>query len=491
MLQLTNKKIPWQLILVVFFGFGLLSGIIYKASHTSFTHDESYTYTHYVHQCFMDIISYKTPYLNNHILNSLSIKYSEAFFGSSELALRLGSVLAFVIYSTYIILLFYKYCPKFILPFYLLMTLNPYLLDFFALARGYGLSIAFMTMSIYYICIHFTSQKNKHLILFNVGAFLSVMSNFSMLNYYASALIVYNIISFLVLKHNASNSEKRCNFYKLNKINTISVILSGMILYEPLRRISKMSLLDFGGKKGFLEDTVSSVIYDVFYEAGIDSYMMSLKVFTILVFVSSFIIIIKHIKQKDVAFFKTHGAFVFVNLVLWCIVCVTNIQHFVLNNDFNMHRFALFLYPLFILNFVFLISYFYHCSFKKITLSISFICALLLLVNLYENHSLTYYKDWKWDKDTKLMMQSLVVEHEKNPEKQIRLGINWLLEPSTNFYRYTWQLNWLNPTNRKGVSKYDDYWCIFKNDKEYGAIASKRIIYLNEQSESVLLKNSD
>lgn len=491
MLQQPNKKISWQLILVVCFALSLLLGIIYKASHTSFTHDESYTYTHYVHQCFMDIISYKTPYLNNHILNSLCVKYSEAFFGSSELALRLGSVLAFILYSTYIILLFYKYCPKFILPFYLLMTLNPYLLDFFTLARGYGLSIAFMTMSIYYVSAYLTSQKNKHLILFNVGAFLSVMSNFSMLNYYASALIVYNIISFIALKYSASNSETSYHFYKLNKINIISVVISGMVLYEPLRRISKMSLLDFGGKKGFLEDTVSSVIYDVFYEAEIDSYMMILKAFALVVSVSAFIIIIKHIKQKDIKFLKNHGAFVFVNLVLWCIVCVTNIQHFVLNNDFNTHRFALFLFPLFILNFIFLISYFYHCSYKKVTLSISFMCAILLSVNLYENHSLTSYKDWKWDKDTKLIMQQLVAEHQKNPHKQIRLGINWLLEPSTNFYRYTWQLNWLNPTNRKGVSKYDDYWCIFKNDKEYAAIANKPILYLNEQSEAVLLKNSD
>lgn len=486
-----NKKNSVQLILVILFGLGLLSTIIYKASHTSFTHDESYTYTHYVHQSFMDIISYKTPYLNNHILNTLSIKYSEELFGSSELVLRLGSILAFIVYSIFLVLLFYKYCPKLVLPFYLLATLNPYLLEFFALARGYGLSIAFMTMSIYYMSAHFTSQKNKHLILFNVGAFLSVMSNFSMLNYYASALIVYNIIVFIILKINNLNSEKRYNFYQLNNTHIISIILSGMVLYEPLRRISKMSLLDFGGKNGFWTDTVSSVIYDLFYESNIDSYMTVLKVCVLVITIIPLIIIIKHLKQKDALFFKNHSILVFVNLIVWCIICITNIQHLVLGNDFNMHRFAIFLYPLFMLNFIFLIVYFYSQAFIKTTISISFMCALLLCFNLYNNYNLISFKDWKWDKDTKIMMQKLILEHEKTPQKQIRLGINWLLEPTTNFYRYTWNIKWLNPTNRNGVSKYDDYWCIFKNDKEYETIAKNAILYTNQQSQSVLLKNTN
>ena len=57
----SNKKNPLQLSLVLLSGLGIVWYIIYKASTTSYTHDESYTYTHYVHQGFMDIVSYKTP----------------------------------------------------------------------------------------------------------------------------------------------------------------------------------------------------------------------------------------------------------------------------------------------------------------------------------------------------------------------------------------------------------------------------------------------
>ena len=274
----SNKKIPLQLSLVLLSGLGIVWYIIYKASHTSFTHDESYTYTHYVHQGFMDIVSYKTPYTNNHILNTVLMKYCELLFGSSELSLRLPNILAFILYSIFIILLLYKYIPKLMFPFYLLMVLNPHLLDFFALARGYGLSFAFLLMSLYYLSLYFTSKQNKHLILFNVGAFLAVMSNFSLLNYYVAALIVYNIVSYVVLKIDSTSNNY--HFYKQNKINIVSVILSGMVLYEPLRRISKMSLLDFGGKNGFLEDTVGTAIYSFFYEMYVTPFWETIfKVF--------------------------------------------------------------------------------------------------------------------------------------------------------------------------------------------------------------------
>lgn len=431
----SNKKIPLQLSLVLLSGLGIVWYIIYKASTTSYTHDESYTYTHYVHQGFMDIVSYKTPYTNNHILNTVVMKYCELLFGSSELSLRLPNILAFILYSIFIILLLYKYIPKLMFPFYLLMVLNPHLLDFFALARGYGLSFAFLLMSLYYLSLYFTSKQNKHLILFNVGAFLSVMSNFSLLNYYVAALIVYNIVSYVVLKIDSTSNNY--HFYKQNKINIVSVILSGMVLYEPLRRISKMSLLDFGGKNGFMEDTVGTAIYSFFYEMYLTPFLETIfKVFIVSVVALTLIIILKAIVQRNITLFKVHISLVLINLILLAIVTITIAQHLILGNDYYIHRFALFFYPIFILNFIFLLNYFFQLS-KTTSVSISYLCASLALFNIYINHNTAFYKDWKIDSDVKSMMQNLVLEHQKYPNKNMRLGINWLFEPGVNFYRYT------------------------------------------------------
>ena len=483
----SNKKIPLQLSLVLLSGLGIVWYIIYKASHTSFTHDESYTYTHYVHQGFMDIVSYKTPYTNNHILNTVLMKYCELLFGSSELSLRLPNILAFILYSIFIILLLYKYIPKLMFPFYLLMVLNPHLLDFFSLARGYGLSFAFLLMSLYYLSLYFTSKQNKHLILFNVGAFLAVMSNFSLLNYYVAALIVYNIVSYVVLKIDSTSNNY--HFYKQNKINIVSVILSGMVLYEPLRRISKMSLLDFGGKNGFMEDTVGTAIYSFFYEMYVTPFLETMfKIFIVSVVALTLIIILKAIVQRNITLFKAHISLLLINLILIAIVAITIAQHLILGNDYYIHRFALFFYPIFILNFIFLLNYFFQLS-KTTSVSISYLCASLALFNIYINHNTAFYKDWKIDSDVKSMMQNLVLEHEKYPNKNIRLEINWLFEPGVNFYRYTWDLKWLNPAHRRGISKYDDYFYILNTDKEYMDLSNKPVVYKNEQTGAVLLKN--
>ncbi len=484
------KKFPLQLSLVILSAVCLLWYVLYKASHTSFTHDESYTYTHYVHQAFMDIISYKTPYTNNHILNTVFMKYCEAFFGSSELILRLPNIMAFIIYSFFTVLLFYKFCPKLVLPFYLILALNPHLLDFFTLARGYGLSFAFLMMSLYYLSSYFISKQNKHLILFNASAFLAVMSNFSLLNYYVAALIVYNIVLFILSKLDALNNPY--HFYKQNKINLIALVISGMVLYEPLRRISKMNLLDFGGKNGFLEDTVSTAVYSLFYEMNVtDFYLTIFKILILLTVAITFILIFLKIIKKDLAFFQSQITLVTIHLILMAMVVITIMQHVFLGNDFYIHRFALFFYPLFMSNLAFLIIYFYNRGLKKTGTLIGVLLAGLLIFNLYTNYNLNYYKDWKYDKDTKLVMQQLVLEHQTSPDKQMRLGINWLLEPGTNFYRYIWDLRWMNPTHRRGVHKNDHYLYMFKSDKEYEGFKNKPVLYANESSGMVLLKNKD
>ena len=484
----SDKKLTFQLYLTIVVCICILYYVVFKASHTSFTHDESYTYTHYVHQSFMDIISYKTPYTNNHILNTLLTKYSEVVFGNSEISLRLPNILGFIIYSIFSILLLRKFVPQLVLPGYLLITLNPHLLDFFALSRGYGLSFAFLVMSVYYLCSYFIYKKNKHLILFNIGAFLAVMSNFSLLNYYVASLITYNIVSYIISKTNSSNNT--FDFFVINKINIVSIIITGAVLYEPLRRISKMNLLDFGGKNSFMKDTVGTAIYSFFYDMYMSPfYETLLKAIILGVVALSIVFIIQNILKKHQSFFITHIPLILINLILIAIVIITIMQHVLLGNDYYVHRFALFFYPLFVLNVIFLLNYFL-LSYKVVITSICYLCSVLVVFNIYINHNWVYYKDWKVDHGLKEMMRKMVLEHEKNPNKQIRLGINWLFEPSVNFYRYTWDLKWLNPAHRRGVSKYDDYFYILNNDKEFKLLSNKNVIYKDSLSGAVLIKNN-
>ncbi len=412
------------------------------------------------------------------------MKYSEELFGSSELTLRLPNILALILYLVYAVGLFYKNTKELALPFFLIIVLNPYLLDFFGLARGYGLSFAFMLMSLYHLIAYFKSRLNKDLILFNAAALLASLSNFTLLNYYFAALITFNILIFL----EAGFKAEKFNFYRANKINLVSVLFSIIVLWEPLRRITKKNMLDFGGKNGFIEDTIGSLVNGLSYENPFPSYttlVLNLTfAFTILLILA---LIIPNILRRKAVFFENNKALITVNFILVLIAGASFLQHLILNNDFYVGRFALFLYPLFVLNLAFLLHFLFLKGKKLATVSISLLIVLGICVNFFININLSHCKDWGYDMETKTVMGQLRTEQSYEPSiKKITLGINWLFEPSTNFYRYIWDLNWLQQTDREGIEKKYDYYYIFSSDSNAHKLKDKKVIFRSERNGIIL-----
>jgi hypothetical protein len=370
-------------------------------------------------------------------------------------------------------------------PFYVLLTVHPYLLEFFALARGYGLSIGFLMMSIYFANRYLNNLGARNLVGFNTGAFLAVMSNFSLLNYYGAALIGLNV--YLYFLNRDARLDYKQSFWKMNKINLVSLLISGMVLYEPLRRLSKIGLLDFGGKSGFIADTIGSSIDDFFYEMTPPIFVtVMIKSCIILILAVLFIFLIIRLLKSDWLFLKHHAFAMFINLTAFTIVLFSYLQHVFLGNDFYVHRFALFLYPIVMLNIFAFIRFFR--SYPKLQIIVTYIVVLGMTLNFYSNYNLKYFKDWKYDKDTKEAMMRLVADNSHRSDYSVQLGINWLFEPTTNFYRYTWNLKWLLPTHRKGITGFEDYWYLFNNDPEFRSLEPNPTLFKNNETAVVLLK---
>lgn len=470
-------------------GIGVLWYVVLKAYSASFTHDESFTYLGYVHEPFMDIISYKRAYTNNHILNTVLIKYSEHFFGSSELALRLPNILACLLYLIYAFKLLKRVSLVLLIPGFIMLILNVGMVDFFSLARGYGLSFAFMLMSLYHLIRYFENSSKKDLMLFNAGAFLAVLSNFSLLNFYVSALVVYNVISMINAK---LNSDAPYRFFKINRIHFISLLVFIAVLYEPFRRISRKGMLDFGGKNGLLEDTFGSLIRDVLYETMIplERFYIILALVVIMLVVIG-IVIAKNIYTRNSLFLNKHRPLLMVYLTFLCIILVSVAQHLLIHNDFYTGRFALFLYPLLMLSFIYFMNYLAELHYKKTVMGISTALALLLLLNFSVNMNLHFFKEWKYDCETKAALEVLTKEHLKTtkPLHKVKLGINWLFEPTTNFYRYTHNLNWLAKTHRDGLKKTDDYYYLFQSDTNAYLAKNKPVLFSPDDTGTLLVSN--
>ena len=140
-----RSKVPaFFNVLLVLASAGLLACSIYRAATYSFTHDESLSFA---------IFSWRPAVgdtTNHHLLNTWAIQCCSMLFGNSEFALRLHTLVAHGIYlAAGLALLKRLRHPVLQLSGFVLLNLNPFLLDFFFVARGYGMSLAFEMTAIF------------------------------------------------------------------------------------------------------------------------------------------------------------------------------------------------------------------------------------------------------------------------------------------------------------------------------------------------------
>jgi hypothetical protein len=439
----------------------------------------------------MDIISNQGAFSNNHVLNTLCMKYADQMFGNSEFSLRLPNLLMLLVYFTYTFLLLRKTHPVVCISIFVLMVTNTTLIDFFGLARGYGMSVGFMMMSLYHLIASFKGNRNKHLVLFNIGALLAILSNFTMLTFYLPALIIFNIVAIMECR---GNSTEKFNFFRVNKVNLILFLVLLIILYEPVRKAVKFNSFDFGGKIGFVTDTVTSLIYNMFMNVNLNSMEITiLQICMISVVILSLVIILIHVFKAGTTFFAQSRELVIVNLIILSVSMESILQHYILRSDYMVGRFSLFLLPLFVLNLGFLIDYIlkFRIWFRFLFIPLAVSLAILSASNFYLNRNLYSCAEWGYDMETKNAVTALI-NYQKNtnsPRKDIKLGINWLFEPTINFYRETRHLDWLLPVDRNGFSESDDFVYLFEADADAMKALNHEVIFSSAKTNTILMRN--
>ncbi len=467
----------------------LLGYVIIKAYSSSFTHDESYSYLYFTQNSFMDVLAYKNWFSNNHILNTIFIKYFDILFGSSELALRMPNIFLFVLFMLYTYFLFRKLKPTLQIPLFILMCSNVLLLDIFSMARGYGLSIGFMLISVFYFLEYLKLNNNKHLYLFHSAALLASLSNFTLLTVYSSLLVTYTIIWLLETKINKS---KKLDLFNLIKPHIIPVIISFIVLFEPVRRVLTYNNLDFGGKDGLFSNTLPSLFQSTFQGIPLSpSLTFVLQIIYSSIILSAVFIIIKNAIDKKTSFFSEYKNFTASCLVLISLSMVLVVLHLVFKVDYPVGRFAIFIFPLFIVFFGFYMQYLYSIGRIKLALSLPIGLALISLYSLALNVNITSFSEWSYDMETKnmvILLEGLNEDKIKKGEK-ISLGIDWFFEPTINFYRQTKKLDWLIPVDRDGIDQNDMYFYILKENTNQIDTSKAQLIKEFTTSKTVLYKN--
>ncbi len=451
----------------------------YRSYSLSFTHDESYSFNNYYNLSFTEILTYNFyPIIaNNHILNSICMKWLGEQFGNSEFILRLHSFLAHIVYLIFTYFILKEFKSKFILVFgFIILNCNPYLLDFFSLARGYALSIALMIVSLYAFILYLKYNKYGALVLSLLIALLGILANFSLMSYTAALIIVYELV-FIIQK------EKIRSIFKKNIPIAITIMVMFLIYEGPIKVLISYNQLNFGGEKGLWEETVISSICSYLYSPPFSEFLVwILKILIILVSVSSLIILVIQFKHKSQNYFS------YISIILILILLSNVFQHIYLNGSYFSNRFALFLVPLFFFSFIniicFLISKnkWLHSGGYVVSLFILSCSIYISLTEMNFNH----FSNWTYDANIKDMLADL--SKEKKGNQKIKLGVTWLFEPSLNFYRETQSLYWLDYVNRDGLNGEYDYYYVDPSELESFNIENKILLKVYPDSEARLYK---
>lgn len=391
--------------------------ILLRAIRIPITHDEAGTILNFSSQSIWNIITYRDPIPNNHILNTLLIRLSTSVFGFNELSCRLPNILGGLIYllcSLKLSQVFFEK-PLLRLSFQILLIANPFIIEFFALARGYGLSVGLMMVSIYFLL----QKKQSSLLTALAFAATGMYTNITQLNYLMPLIFV---IMYLTIQLNL------VSWLFISK--SIMIILSlGALLALPIIKMMKTDQFVYWGNTGFWNETLIPLLKSSLQGEGYFS-QSTVQVFITMIILS---ILYSTIKTAHLLFIKNYkyADAVILNIIFLGAIFYNLLQNYVFNIPFLNARTSIFFYPLFVLAISSSVAAVETNLIKRILFVLYGIAGGFGLVHITRTYNLHSSYEWWYDGDNKKVISRLL---QSEVVKPIRLKCNWLFQPSMTFY---------------------------------------------------------
>lgn len=421
----------------------------YRAATLSITWDEAFSYLQFVrHEIFIPE-KYEMMDANNHFLNTWLNIYFVKWFGVSELVLRLPALIAHLLFLFYSYKLLKNFENKWLaLASFLIINLNPYILDFFSLSRGYGPSLGLMMTSLYYLYAYFESKyKAKYAFYCCVAGALATLANFVILNYF--------IVSFGIILLCAGNNfiKKRDNQSLLSIIVSCTIVFVSLWFLVPeAMELKEAKALFYGGNRGFWDDTICTITERCFYGLPYPHiFEMAAKGFMLLIIVVSIVfVLIRFFKKTQSSSLLFLASLIF--LILFCALS-TIVQNHFLGTLLLIDRTAMFFVVLFNLLLVFFINELTLQNRKVLLLPI--LINVLVVFHFIWSFNLNYVFEWKSNADVKQMLADLKKVVEIPKEKiNVDICIPLSFDQSINYYRAVDNLTWINTVERNATANF-------------------------------------
>ncbi len=406
-----------------------------KALFISITHDEASTWFHHqgsqFFKCLWDANCWRSA--NNHLLNTLLWQQTTHWLGANEIGMRLPNVLAHLVFlgsSGFLVWqLGQRLWPS--LAAFLLLNGNPFLLDFFALARGYGLCAAFVMLALAFWYLYWTRERMSWLMATCAALVLAVLSNFVALNVFVALAGVTLAINL--------RSDRKWQWRSAQVWGGATLLLAFM-LHRPIRFLQAAGEFQYGTNNLWesLETFVKNPLYSNQYLGA--ATMPVAMAATFGAFLLSCVFLIRrwwHNHTEGAARFGLATCLAFGAGIVAMII-----QHYGLGSVYLFNRTATPLMPLLAMA---LAAGLLLLDARKAWVSVlSIVVFILVGWNLLRSANLRSCREWWYDENTKSVM--LYMNDLGNARQQpVRLGVSWLFFPAGEFYRTTIPLPFVEP----------------------------------------------
>ncbi|NTU57697.1 MAG: hypothetical protein HGB00_02060 [Chlorobiaceae bacterium] len=477
----------------------VLSYVTTRAAKLCITIDEAATYLCHVSGRWLDIILFRTDGLpdNNHLLYTLLCKLSVSLFGLSELPLRIPAILGCLFYLIGLNLCLRRIASgwKIVLGF-LAVGLNPYVIDYLGLARGYGLGLGFTMLGLAALLASIDEITGKirvitaqrSIILFGLAA----LSNLSFLLVLCAAMLLIGIVLAYSGFRDLRASELSGFQYPILLLKIMLPSVPVLVyLSLPIRLIRELKLFGEGGHNGFWADTVTGLIKGTAYASpkmwqNIDSmigWVMIVSLFVPL----AIAILRRRDKSKFIALSMLAGMTFIVSLA-------SIAQHYLLHVAYLEGRRSIFLIPLFLLTAIAVggpprkAARWYVLTAMIIGLLVPSVLAAHNVASI----NLRFINDWNFNEGTRPAMLAIrkSVDMQKS-DRQLKMRVNDDFAEVMNFYRIMLGMEeTLLPIENDGLEGAASFY--FGHNKDVATIARSgaRPLLLHPASRTVLYERS-
>lgn len=408
---------------------GCWAYILVRSINLGITHDEALSWTILAG----DASQWFTA--NNHWLNTALGFLTGLLSNNAPWGLRLPNLLAFPIFAWFVFHLTGSgKSPLWVLiPAWLSILCNHYVLELFGLFRGYGLALTALSGVTWYALQFSREKEDRFLLPLQIWALICLYSNYAFL-YPLIGLFLFLIPSLRNPPETGLSLPflwKRFRWFLALSLPAIANIL----------RLRQSQELYFGGDRNLVADTLDSVLHYTFqFELFPDQFPLSRYLLYALLAGIALQAIWKGEKG------------IIPRMVLFCLA-LPLMLFYLAGMKFPMERSVLYLTLLIGVGMYQGLAYLWAQK-KVFGLLLALLPAWLwasgTAYGAWYRYNFRYASTWYYDEHNPKVLDKILAELKQD---SISVGISWVFEPSLNYYRRTRNLTRLLPLTRNPITE--------------------------------------